>query len=234
MSIKNFGDTIGNRSRNLSARSAVPQPTAPPCAASRSHLVKGRRLCVITVIRLSFPSLMYCFACWYECFVSVFCFPAVQNDDRCRATSFCHILSYCQYTSETLSNLWCALYRHVSKRDCRSCHKMLKHLLTDSLSLTFDDETSRKKRQLSRYSDKATYSTTEVRFSALGRFFFSCTQNTHRRVHAVGVLLSFSKWVKLSERDADRSPPSSLEEKNTKSHAPISIKFSWFDVLWTS
>jgi hypothetical protein len=27
--MKNFSDTIGNRTRDLSARSAVPQPTAP-------------------------------------------------------------------------------------------------------------------------------------------------------------------------------------------------------------
>ena len=78
----------------------------------------------------------------------------------------------CHYTSGTLSHLWCARHCHASERDCWSCHKMWKHLLTDSLSLTFDDEIWRKIRQLSRYSDKATYSTTEFRFSALGRFFF--------------------------------------------------------------
>jgi len=30
MSMKNFNDTIGNRTRDLPACSAVPQPTAPP------------------------------------------------------------------------------------------------------------------------------------------------------------------------------------------------------------
>ena len=32
MSMKNSGDTIGNRTRDLPACSAVPQPTAPPRA----------------------------------------------------------------------------------------------------------------------------------------------------------------------------------------------------------
>ena len=32
MSMKNSNDTIGNRTRNLPACSAVPQPTAPPLA----------------------------------------------------------------------------------------------------------------------------------------------------------------------------------------------------------
>jgi hypothetical protein len=32
MSMKNPNDTIGNRTRNLSACGAVPQPTAPPRA----------------------------------------------------------------------------------------------------------------------------------------------------------------------------------------------------------
>ena len=38
MSIKNSSDTIGNRTRDLSACSAVPQPTAPP----RAPNMKGR------------------------------------------------------------------------------------------------------------------------------------------------------------------------------------------------
>jgi len=37
MSMKNSNDAIGNRTRNLPARSAVPQPTAPP----RNHLLGG-------------------------------------------------------------------------------------------------------------------------------------------------------------------------------------------------
>jgi hypothetical protein len=32
MSMKNSNDTIGNRTRDLPACSAVPQPTTPPCA----------------------------------------------------------------------------------------------------------------------------------------------------------------------------------------------------------
>jgi hypothetical protein len=34
MSMKNSDDTIRNQTHNLPARSAVPQPTAPPCAPS--------------------------------------------------------------------------------------------------------------------------------------------------------------------------------------------------------
>ena len=37
MSTKNSSDTIGNRTRNLKACSAVPQPTAPPRAPNFSH-----------------------------------------------------------------------------------------------------------------------------------------------------------------------------------------------------
>jgi hypothetical protein len=37
MSMKNLNDTIGNRSRDLPASSAVPQPTAPPAACP--HIV---------------------------------------------------------------------------------------------------------------------------------------------------------------------------------------------------
>jgi hypothetical protein len=37
MSMKNFNDTIGNRTRDLPACSAVPQPTAPPLALLRNQ-----------------------------------------------------------------------------------------------------------------------------------------------------------------------------------------------------
>ena len=37
--MKNSNDTIGNRTRNLSACSAVPQPTAPPRANGYSNVV---------------------------------------------------------------------------------------------------------------------------------------------------------------------------------------------------
>ena len=35
MSMKNYNDTIGNRTRDLPVCSAVPQPTAPPRAPER-------------------------------------------------------------------------------------------------------------------------------------------------------------------------------------------------------
>ena len=37
--MKNSNDTIGNRTRNLPACSAVPQPTAPPSAPGRNVLL---------------------------------------------------------------------------------------------------------------------------------------------------------------------------------------------------
>jgi len=42
MSMKNFNDTIGNRTHDLAACSAVPQLTAPP----RTQLHRGRRIIV--------------------------------------------------------------------------------------------------------------------------------------------------------------------------------------------
>jgi len=41
MSMEKFNDTIGNRTRDLSACSAVPQPTAPPRAPSVGAVVKS-------------------------------------------------------------------------------------------------------------------------------------------------------------------------------------------------
>jgi hypothetical protein len=38
MSMKNFNETTGNRTRDLSTCSAVPQPTAPPAACPDSVL----------------------------------------------------------------------------------------------------------------------------------------------------------------------------------------------------
>jgi len=38
MSIKNSNDTIGNRTRDLPACSAVPQPTAPPAACPHNYI----------------------------------------------------------------------------------------------------------------------------------------------------------------------------------------------------
>jgi len=40
MSMKNSNDTIRNRTRNLPACSAVPQPTAPPCTPNNSDIKK--------------------------------------------------------------------------------------------------------------------------------------------------------------------------------------------------
>jgi hypothetical protein len=113
--MKNSNDTIGNRTRKLSARSAVPQPTAPPRAASPSHQVTGSRLSLTPGDREMFIG-NYChqielsvtdvlFRTLRRNFASLFCCPTVHNDDRCRSTSFCSIVSYCNYTSETLSNL---------------------------------------------------------------------------------------------------------------------------------
>jgi hypothetical protein len=45
MSMKNSNDIIGNRTRDLTTCSAVPQPTAPPRAAFK--LVRGMNLLFI-------------------------------------------------------------------------------------------------------------------------------------------------------------------------------------------
>jgi hypothetical protein len=37
-SLKNSSDSIGNRTRDLSACSAVPEPTAPPCILHMCHM----------------------------------------------------------------------------------------------------------------------------------------------------------------------------------------------------
>ena len=39
MSMKNFSDTIGNRTCDLPARSAVPEPTAPPCNLYSKYVI---------------------------------------------------------------------------------------------------------------------------------------------------------------------------------------------------
>ena len=41
MSMKNFSDTIGNRTRDLSGCSTVPQPTTPPRAPPVIHKNEG-------------------------------------------------------------------------------------------------------------------------------------------------------------------------------------------------
>jgi hypothetical protein len=43
MSMNNCNDTIGNRTRDHPACSAVPQPTAPPCAPQ--YLLHVRKIC---------------------------------------------------------------------------------------------------------------------------------------------------------------------------------------------
>ena len=42
MSMTNSSDTIGNRTRDLPACSALPQPTAPPAACPTQHGNVGR------------------------------------------------------------------------------------------------------------------------------------------------------------------------------------------------
>jgi hypothetical protein len=55
-SLKNFSDSIGNRTRGLPACSAVPQPTAPPhtsllievaCLISKMKLITRHLLCIV-------------------------------------------------------------------------------------------------------------------------------------------------------------------------------------------
>ena len=41
ISMKNSSDTIGNRAPDLPAFSAMPQPTAPPCAPNNLYLLKN-------------------------------------------------------------------------------------------------------------------------------------------------------------------------------------------------
>ena len=50
MSMKNFNDTIGNRTCDLPASSAVPQPTAPPRAPLRKGSVCGMLVAVKGVL----------------------------------------------------------------------------------------------------------------------------------------------------------------------------------------
>ena len=47
MSMKNSSETIGNRTRDLSTYSAVPQPTAPPRAPTNTGTVKYMSTCVV-------------------------------------------------------------------------------------------------------------------------------------------------------------------------------------------
>jgi len=47
MSIKTSNDTIGNRTRDLPACSAAPQPTAPPRAPP---MLKTSRLMLVTIV----------------------------------------------------------------------------------------------------------------------------------------------------------------------------------------
>jgi hypothetical protein len=50
--MKNFNDTIGNRTRDLPGCSAVPQPTAPPAACPYSEENKWNIQAFITHISL--------------------------------------------------------------------------------------------------------------------------------------------------------------------------------------
>jgi hypothetical protein len=46
MSIKNFNDPSGNRTRDLSVRSTVPQPTAPPSRLPHHHPIADSK-CIL-------------------------------------------------------------------------------------------------------------------------------------------------------------------------------------------
>jgi hypothetical protein len=50
MSMKNFNDTMGNRTRDLPACSAVPQPTAPQAACSKVTYIVDRNMSKIKFI----------------------------------------------------------------------------------------------------------------------------------------------------------------------------------------
>ena len=47
MSMKKSNDTIGNRTRDLPACSALPQPTAPPSAPTAKHLGEIVQMCLM-------------------------------------------------------------------------------------------------------------------------------------------------------------------------------------------
>jgi hypothetical protein len=61
--MKNSNDTIGNRTRNLPACSAVPQPTASQCAPQQANI------CLIHFLaRLSWKTVLL----YHRCFLSLF------------------------------------------------------------------------------------------------------------------------------------------------------------------
>ena len=51
MSMKNSNNTIGNRTRDLPARSAVPQPTAPPRVPNDNKVSNEKALCLADIYR---------------------------------------------------------------------------------------------------------------------------------------------------------------------------------------
>jgi len=51
MSMKNFSDTIGNRTHNLPACSSVPQPTAPPHTPTVTSKTVLRMGVITTIVR---------------------------------------------------------------------------------------------------------------------------------------------------------------------------------------
>ena len=50
MSMKKSNDTIGNRTHDLPACSAVPQPTAPPRAPAWNVVVQGKRAALLQAV----------------------------------------------------------------------------------------------------------------------------------------------------------------------------------------
>ena len=49
--MKNFNDIIGNRTHDLPTCSAVPQPTAPPRAASYTQCVRIKSRALLHIVR---------------------------------------------------------------------------------------------------------------------------------------------------------------------------------------
>jgi hypothetical protein len=58
MSIKNSNDTIGNRTRKLPTCSAVPQPTAPPCAPQQQLLFVQKHLPLTLDLIVTAPNIL--------------------------------------------------------------------------------------------------------------------------------------------------------------------------------
>jgi hypothetical protein len=79
MSMKNSNDTIGNQTRDLLACSAVPQPTAPPCAVpvwdSRHRKFDFVWTVVFGMKAHKAHSLSYCCSSHSRCITAIFQYP---------------------------------------------------------------------------------------------------------------------------------------------------------------